>query len=75
MNRLVGEFKVSSPNYEDRFIFIDKGGNHCTIYNNSNTLFDGYILQGYKVWEEKVQQQKQLAEHFKDLGFSFELVV
>ena len=46
----------------DTFVLIDKGGNHATISNKGHILFDGYILEAYKIWENKLKEWKALEE-------------
>lgn len=56
-----GLFRINTGNYTEEFALINMGGNHCRIRNNASILFDGYILEGYDVFERKAKQQKELA--------------
>ena len=49
----------------DTVVLLDKGGNHATIENKGHVLFDGYILEAYKIWEDKMKEYKT----FSDAGF------
>ena len=55
----------------DTHVLIDKGGNHAVISNKNHVLFDGYILEAYKIWDDKMNEFKML----RDAGFlSIEVV-
>ena len=55
----------------DTVVLLDKGGNHATISNKGHILFDGYILEAYKIWENKMKEYKS----FSEMGFlSIEII-
>lgn len=61
MLQCIGLFQVDTGTANIEFSLIDKGGNHCQIANNSGVIFDGYILEGYKIFEKKAEEQEALA--------------
>lgn len=62
MTSIEGLFRVNNGATTVETMLINKGGNHCQIVNNDHVLFDGYILEGYKVFEDKAEAQKALAD-------------
>ena len=67
MTRLVHHYVIKFQGEEvDVLVMVDKGGNRCQIRNKSNVLFDGYILEGYKVFDEKLKMQMGICEHFPE---------
>lgn len=71
MTTCEGFFRVIGENYTEEFVLIDMDGNHCRIANKHNVLFDGYILEGYEVFEQKAKEQKAVAEF---AGWTFERI-
>ena len=62
LSRTAGCYQVITPNYTEEVVLIATGGNHCHIYNKGHVLFDGYRLEGYKVFEEKAQDAEALCQ-------------
>lgn len=61
MLKCIGLFQVDTGTANIEFSLIDKGSNHCQISNDSHVLFDGFILEGVKIFEQKAKEQEQLA--------------
>lgn len=53
MKKMVGCFAIKDANgiELDRFEFF-KNGNHATITNKKNCIFDGYYPEAFGVWEQ-----------------------
>ncbi|MBP5311886.1 MAG: hypothetical protein J6112_03530 [Clostridia bacterium] len=62
MRSCEGLFRIDTGSSKIDFTLINVGGNHCQIANNGGILFDGYILEGYEVFEKKAKEQELLAK-------------